>query len=107
MWTDDYIGIPYSQLRCDDLIARIYKDRLGVVLPGNSLEWPHHCSVVTDIQAFDILVINIRGEPESTHLGLAVNDSDMLHSSEVCGGVVLDRIQRYVPFVRAVLRYKR
>ena len=112
MWTDDYIGIPFAPdgrsrdgLDCWGLVQLVYRERLGIELPGYDgvfkEESADNLRIVSDLMdrerakwtrvrepaEFDVLLMRIHGRLVS-HVGICLPKSRMLHILKGISSVV-------------------
>lgn len=103
-WTERYIGLPYEQSDCYELVCRVYRDQFGVELlsprrgkfaPYTKI--PEALEVFPDTmwQAVDspreFDVIMFHDPAHNAHVGVYINERDFLHTR--CEtGCILDRL---------------
>lgn len=96
-WVNKYIGTPFEDCNCWQLICRVYRDQLGIELPDLEARYEdpqdraaikklYHSELAriwrrTDMpELFTAVVFRIRGQ--LWHVGLVLTDKFMLHSFE-------------------------
>lgn len=102
-WWNRYIGIPYTQAHCWELVRRVYADRLAIHLPEYGeidaanlvavargmaqaeagAEW----RAVHHPQAFDVCLM--RGRSRVWHVGVMVDARRVLHTERATGAVLV------------------
>ena len=102
------IGLPYTwganpnsevEFDCSSLVAHLYK-HLGINLPRCSYEQATVGMEVSlqDVRAGDIICMhtsNRNGEGGVTHVGIAINNTQMIHAKGRAYGVVKQNIADY------------
>lgn len=128
----DYIGIPFKArgrtragLDCYGLVCLIYEEVYGIRLPTYEGAYRNHLdsripALVLDARETavwtrvphgtpcyqgDVLVFRIRGNP--THVGMAINNTTMIHADVKCGVVREDfRTPIWAPRIMSRHRYR-
>lgn len=93
-WWGQYIGLPYAQVHCWDLVRRAYLDQLGIRLPDHADIPPgNHRAVIEAMRAgaaawadadgarpFDVVLMRRASRP--LHVGLITCPGWVLHTEQ-------------------------
>ena len=92
-WINKYIGIPYDEKNCLELLKFIYKEESGIILPkyDNYVNDDHIESIEKQFNETNIdwikldkpepmclIMMNIAGHP--VHIGLCLDETYMIHT---------------------------
>lgn len=110
MWADAYVGLPFGEgpgeVTCWSLIARVYRDELGIALPlygeiaardlarvartmGRE-QLGDGWQAVAMPRAFDVAIMRSgRGGPAIVHVGVMVDEARLLHVEEATAAVIV------------------
>ena len=104
----NYIGTPYSEMSCWNLVRVIYKESLHIELPALPIQERerHNWTQVKAGSELDGDLILFRMRELKRHVGIVIGDRKMIHSDEKLGVVVerystdqwmnkLEKIYRY------------
>lgn len=112
-----YIGRPYEQYNCFDLVKEFYRDKFNLELK-NYFEGPVpnrkdvESLIVTNKGDFvrvekpqfgDIVVIRLFGL--ECHIGVVIESGKFLHSARNVGSI-LDRLERYNKMIAGYYRHR-
>lgn len=110
MWQNKYIGIPFEEkgrsaqgLDCWGLVALIYKQERGIILPDylDVYETTNDREILAktireereskwidpkEPKEFDVIILNMRGVP--MHCGIVIRPGLMIHSSKDINTVI-------------------
>ena len=110
MWWADYVGLPFGEgkgeVTCWSLICCVYRDQLGIDLPGygeisardlvrvaRRMGAEHLAEPwlpVNDPRAHDVVLMRSpRGGSAIVHVGVMVNGAGVLHVEEATASVVV------------------
>lgn len=99
MWWGRFVGLPYAQVHCWELVRQVYADRLGVVLPSygeisaadlvrvaRAIEVGQEAWVsVTDPDELDVVLM--RGRSRVWHVGVMTDPAHVLHTERATDAV--------------------
>ncbi len=106
-WVQTYLGIPWEETHCWDLVRRVLAERFGLSVPSYRDRYtsPTDADAVAAVvraerqgwpevrdgeeQAGDVVLLRLVGQP--VHVGLVVAPGDMLHTLRGLGA----RLERY------------
>jgi cell wall-associated NlpC family hydrolase len=102
-WWGKYIGLPYADAHCWELVRRVYQDRMGVDLPSygevSARDLVKVARTMADgaagdgwlpvaiPQALDVALM--RGRHHVWHVGVMVDPANVLHTEIATGAVVV------------------
>lgn len=110
-WWSSYIGLPFGEgpgeVTCWSLVTRVYADRLGVTLPAygeisaadlarvaRQMESAKDDGWVTPVRPDALDVVLMRGPRTGrrvVHVGVLVDQRQLLHAEEASGSVLVPR----------------
>ena len=102
-WIGDYIGIPFDELNCWQLMCKIYEEQFNVILPDYQTEYrtfkdrknikkiynrelAERAKLLDEPMMYCFIVLRILGLP--WHVGLVVSKNQMLHTNHKTGSCV-------------------
>jgi cell wall-associated NlpC family hydrolase len=114
---DRYLGQPYAQADCWDLVRLLYKDGFGIDLATDQLTaaeefvevWWH--ATPTDplplLRPWDLYILaRVETVPFARHVGVVLDGIMMVHARENVGGVTLERCRHWRPRLLQVARWR-
>ena len=102
-WIGDYIGLPFEEYNCWQLICKIYRERFEILLPDFKGQYRNHLDrrsikklyeremylswQQVDTPVFgDCISLKIKNQP--WHCGLIVSNTSMLHTENNLWSVI-------------------
>lgn len=102
---EQWLGLPYSAMRCYDLVARAYALR-GVSLPADYMGCLPMFRTVREPEAWDLVAIKNHAIV-TNHVGLMVTPYLFIHSMEDVGVTIGDvRHERWAERIAGFLRLR-
>lgn len=104
----DLVGTTYDKDHdCYWVVRTVARQMRGIDLPekpigwrrfGKTIDWP------TETVACDLIFCSMNALRMVDHVGIAISNTDFLHSSHIHGGVVCEPIFKYSAIIIAVGR---
>ena len=102
-WWARYIGLPYDQAHCWELVRRVYADRAGIDLPTygeidarDLARVSRAIDAASDVEPWRVVdtpqaldVVRLSGRTRVAHVGVMVDDKRLMHTEHATGCVLL------------------
>lgn len=103
-WWSPYVGLPFQEYHCWAVVAKIYRERLGIVLPVYEIsaadyknvhrameegQRGEHWQAIDDPKEYDVALMSHTHSSLLSHVGLMVNSRHVLHTSHLTSSVVV------------------
>ena len=90
-WCSAYVGLPYDEVNCWDLVKKVYKEVYDVEISGireqgDLIKTGFWCEVTDEFQTGDILLF--KQSHVKRHVGILLNHEYMLHADQRCGTII-------------------
>jgi cell wall-associated NlpC family hydrolase len=105
-WAARYVGTPYDDAHCWELVRRVFRDLRGIALPSYgeidardlaavargmaSAQTRDPWAVVDSPREFDIVLL--RGRARVWHVGVMVDATGILHTERATNAVLVQRL---------------
>ena len=113
-WLEDLVGVPYVEygntpeegFHCAGLVRYVLNRVYKINLATDPLLWRRMFMDVAwpgPLQEYDVPLFK---DGIDSHIGVVIGTTDVLHSWEPAGGVILTRLERLAPSIEEVGRWK-
>ena len=90
MGFQEYIGIPWDQLNCWELVRKVQRECFGIDLPVTPERAENFVEKVTVPKPGDILQMKSAPGGPNKHAGVYIDESRVLHTEIISGSLIED-----------------